>query len=194
MWECLRTILSSYWGNASTPGSLYHLREIVRRHKVDHKGKIFGTADEFIMHCFRAHLIANICCQLQINSPSEPIPHESNQEWLQSTAESILQGSLMPNESPYPIYAMHRAFLYTAFLLREAVRYEERSHIVRHWKLWLPIFLGTMFHNYAINLIANLQADFPKHNNIAHIATHNRTVNMMEDLVMESQMVEHYNL
>ena len=30
MWECLRKILSCYWGNASTPGSPYHLHVYVR--------------------------------------------------------------------------------------------------------------------------------------------------------------------
>ena len=59
MWECVRIILSWYWGNASTPGSLYHLREIVRHHKVDQKGKVFSIADEFIHNCFHSHLLAN---------------------------------------------------------------------------------------------------------------------------------------
>ncbi len=60
---------------------------------------------------------------------------------------------------------LHRSFLYTAFLyqdLRAAIRFEEGSHIIRHWKLWLPMFLGTKCHNYAyeaVNLIANLKAD-----------------------------------
>ena len=130
-------------GNALTPCSLYHLCEIVRCHQVDQKGKVFSIADEFVHHCFRAHLLANVCQQFQISSPSVPIRHENTQECLQSTAELILQGSIMPVESTNPHYSMHRSFLYTALLyhdLREAVRYEEGSHVIRQWRMWLPIF------------------------------------------------------
>ena len=87
----------------------------------------------------------------------------------------------MPTESMDPIYVMHQSFVYTVFLyhdLRPAVRYEEGTHIITHWKLWLPIFPATNCYNYekeAVNLLANLKADFPLH--IADIVTHNRTVN-----------------
>ena len=75
----------------------------------------------------------------------------------------------MPADSTDPLYAMHWSFLYTAFLyhdLREAVYNEDGSHIIRQWKLWLPIFLGTKCHNYAteaVNLLAKLQANYPSH-------------------------------
>lgn len=201
MWECLRTVLSNYWGSASTAGSLYHLREVIRRHKIDQKGKVFSVADEFVLHCFHAHLLANICFYFKITCPFDSIPHENTKEWLFSTAELILECSIMPTESMDPVYAMHRSFLYTAFLyhdLRQAVRYEEGSHIIRHWKLWLPIFLGTNCYNYAkeaVNLLANLKADFPLH--IAYIVTHNRTVNTEGRVGCGKpidQMVEHYSL
>ena len=58
--------------------------------------------------------------------------------------------------------------------------------------------MGTKCHNYAteaLNLVANLKADFPKH--IAYIATHNRTVNISGKPGHGKpidQMVEHYNL
>ena len=87
----------------------------------------------------------------------------------------------VPYDSADPVKLMHHSFLYTEFLymdLREAIRYEESAHIIRLWKLWLPLFLGCKCHNYAteaVNLLANLKADFPK--NIAYLATHNRTVN-----------------
>ena len=160
-----------------------------------------SIADEFVHHCFRAHLLANVCQQFQISSPSDLIRHENTQEWLQSTAELILQGSIMPVELTNPHYSMHRSFVYTAFLyhdLREAVRYEEGSHVIRQWRMWLPIFLGTKCHNYAteaVNLLANLKADFPKH--IAYITIHNLTVNINGNPghgKAIDQMVEHYNL
>ena len=107
----------------------------------------------------------------------------------------------MPTESEDPIYSMHRSFLYTGFLYqdrREAVRYEEGSHIITQWKLWLPLFLGTKCYNYAteaVHLLANLKADYPQH--IAYIITHNRTVNIdgrPGHGKPIDQMVEHYNL
>ena len=107
----------------------------------------------------------------------------------------------MPAESTDPLYATHRSFLYTAFLyhdLRKAVRFEEGRHIIRQCKLWLPIFLGTKCQNYAteaVNLLANVQADFPRH--IAYIVMNNRTVNTDGRPGYGKpidQMVEHYNL
>ena len=108
VWECVRSLLSCYWGKASTPGSLHHLREILRRHQVDQKGSV---SDEFVQHCSRAHLLANICRNFNVFSPTDPIPHENTQEWLITTAQCILQSSIMPTESEDPIYAMHRSFL-----------------------------------------------------------------------------------
>ena len=99
------------------------------------------------------------------------------------------------------VYAMHRGFLHLAFMymdLRNAIRFEEGAQIVRHWKLWLPRFIGTGRKNYSkesVELIGNMLADFPKH--IAFIATHNRTVNTQGKLghgKLIDQMVEHYNL
>ena len=91
---------------------------------------------------------------------------------------------------------MHAAFLYHD--LRQAIRFEDGEHIVRHWKYWLPYFLGTGRKNYsceAANLLCNLQADFPQH--IAYIVMNNRTVNttgIYGHGKPIDQMVEHYNL
>ena len=87
---------------------ILHATCTVCTHKVDQKGKVFSIADEFLQHCFTAHLLANICCQLKISSPSEPIRHENTQEWLHATAEQLLEGSLMSVHAHDPIYAMHR--------------------------------------------------------------------------------------
>ena len=76
--------------------------------------------------------------------------------------------------------------------------YDMKTHIIRLWKLWLPLFLGCKCHNYAtkaVNLLANIKADFHKH--IAYLATHNRTVNSDGRAGHGKpidQMVEHYNL
>lgn len=93
---------------------------------------------------------------------------------------------------------MHRAFLLLYADLRHAIRHENGPHIVRHWKIWLPRFIGCGRKNYAtesIHVLANLFANFPKH--IAYIVTHNRTVNTRGKFGHGKpidQMVEHYNL
>lgn len=80
-----------------------------------------------------------------------------------------------------PVYQKHRSFLHIAFLytdLRNAIRWENGAHIIRHRKFWLPRFIGLGCKNYAteaVNLIAHLEADFFKH--ISYIVKRNRTVN-----------------
>ena len=159
--------------------------------------------DEFLLHAYKSHLIAAICTELQIHTPNEPIVHEATLEWLETTAERIVANILCPPISINfdPIYTLHRSFLHTAFLysdLRQAIRFEEGPQIIRHWKWWIPRFLGTGCKNYATeaaNHIVNLTARFPRH--IAYIATHNRTVNMDGTPGHGKpldQAIEHYNL
>ena len=97
------------------------------------------------------------------------------------------------------VHMMHRSFLHHAFLyvdLRRAIRWEDGPQIVRHWKWWIPKFIGTgkkMYAAEAVNMI--LVADFPKH--IAYLAIHNRTVNCDGKIghgKPVDQLMEHYNL
>ena len=118
-------------------------------------------------------------------------------EWLRSTAERLITDTLMPEATSTDgdqVYAMHRAFLHFAFLyvdLRNAIRYEDGEHIVRHWRLWPPRFIGTKRKNFAtesVHLLASLTA---------YIAINNRTVNVEGKIGHGKpidQMVEHYNL
>ena len=82
--------------------------------------------------------------------------------------------------------------------LRHAIRWENGPQIVRHWKFWIPRFIGTgkkMYAAEAVNMIANLTADFPRH--IAYLATHNRTVNTTGKKgcgKAVDQLMEHYVL
>ena len=102
-----------------------------------------------------------------------------------------MKETINPVSSSDPAYLKHRSFLHLAFLyidLRTAIRWEDGVRIVRHWKLWLPRFIGTGCKNYAaeaVNLIAHLQADFPEH--ISYIVTHNRTMNTTGNQDMENQ-------
>lgn len=181
LWECLRVVFTIFWGNPSDTGSLCNMRENINRKLVTKTVKVFNTGDEFLVHAFKAHFIARICSILGISSPCDNFTHAESLAWLQDKAEMIVQETINPIQSLDQVYSKHRSFLHLGFLyldLRRAIRWEDGPHIIRHWKLWLPRFLGCGCKNYAaeaINLLAHLQADFPRH--IAHIATHNRTVN-----------------
>ena len=175
-------IYTIFWGTPSQSGSLSNLREIARRTQVEKSVKIFNVGDEFLLHAFKAHLSAQICHLLNIKTPADKIDHPRSLQWLKQRAEALVSETLYPETSIDPVYSMHRTFLHIAFLyidLRNAIRWEDGPHIIRHWKLWLPRFVGTGCTNYsteAVHLLANLVADFPRH--IAYIAVHNRTVNM----------------
>ena len=127
-----------------------------------------------------------------------PIVHDRNLQWLETTAEAIAMQNLYPATSPDTVYGLHRSFLHMYVDLRNAIRYEDGEHIIRHWKWWLPRFIATGCKNYALeaaNLIANITAKFPKH--MAYIAIHNRTVNMDGRCghgKPVDQLMEHYNL
>lgn len=177
------------------------MREFINRKLVNKSVKVFNVGDEFLLHCFKAHFIARICSILDIDSPADRIEHTSDLEWLKVKAKTIVQGTIHPIQSIDQVYLKHRAFLHLAFLyidLRRAIQYEDGPHIMRHWKFWLPRFIGTGCKNYAteaVNLIAHIYADFPKH--IAYIATHNRTVNTTGKLGRGKpidQLMEHYVL
>ena len=162
-------IVDTYWGQPSFAGSLCHLREYINRLSVDKKAKTFSIADEFVLHTFRAHVLAAICDQLHIQSPSDPVAHDPTVEWLEKTATSIVDNTLTPPlcSSQDPVYGLHRSFVATTFLyydLRQAIRYENGPHIMRLWKMWLLRFLGTGKKNYsteAAHLICNVLADYP---------------------------------
>ena len=193
-----------FWGSPAQTGSLCNTREVIRRLQVDKGVKIFNIGDEFLLHVFKAHFKATILPILNIQTPSASISsHPLSQEWLHDIAEKIVRDVLMirPSPSTDPVYDFHRYLLHHMYMyidLREAIRWENGPQIIRHWKWWLPRFLATGCWNYAaesLNLIANLEADFPKH--ISYIATHNRTVNTSGVAGRGKaidQFIEHYNL
>ena len=201
LWECLKVIIDAFWGSVTTPGSICSLREYIHRVQLDKQAKSFSVADEFVLHALKAHLLAHILAYFGITATNAVIPHECSMQWLQQTATNLVDKTVVLTESTDKVLQFSRSFMHAAFLyydLRQAIRFEDGKHIIRHWKLWLPYFLGTGRKNYsreAANLICNLQADFPKH--IAYIATHNRTVNTTGKPGCGKpldQMVEHYNL
>lgn len=117
------------------------------------------------------------------------------------TAAKAVECTVVLKYSSDGVYTFSRAFMHAAYLyyyLRQAIRFEDGEHVIRHWKYWLPYFLGTGRKNYACeaaNLLANIQADFPRH--IAYVVVHNRTVNTTGTPGHGKpidQMLEHYNL
>ena len=154
-----------------------------------------------MVHCFKAHVIASIMSYLKIEKTSDTVQHSISKEWLEQTAETLVSATVMPSTSTDPVHNLHRSFLHLSFLyvdLREAIRWENGPHVIRHWKLWIPRFLATGCKNYAseaVHLIANLTAIYPKH--ISYIITHNRTVNTRGKAGHGKpidQHLEHYNL
>jgi hypothetical protein len=101
--------------------------------------------------------------------------HQLANRWYLPHSEPGMVGRKGQEESTrnylfhWPGLFKHRSFLHLAFLyinLRTAIRWEDGPSIVRHWKLWLPRFIGTGCKNYtaeAINLLAHLEADFILH-------------------------------
>ena len=177
MWECLQVLLLAYWGTANQPGALSNLRQQINRTLVDKAGKTFSVADEFVIHAFKAHLIAAACAHFNVKSPSETIPHDQTQEWLISIAKCIVETSVLPKPHKDQLHDLHSSFLYAGFLyadLRNAIKCEEGDQIIRLWKHWLIYLLGTNRKNYAneaLNLLCNLKATFPNILNILRYTT-----------------------
>ena len=131
----------------------------------------------------------------------DEIQRQATEKWLHETADSIVSNTLMPTTSDDTTYTLHSTLLHLGFLymdLRNAIRWEDGPHIVRHWKFSLACFIATGCRNYAaesIHFTAKLSADLPRH--LSYIATHNRTVNMVGKPghgKTIDQVMEHYNL
>ena len=158
----------------------------------------------FFIH-FQSHLATSICEYLQLNSLDDHMDRESELtlEWLKDTAKSIVECTIMPDNSTSldPIYSFHRSFMHRAFLyadIRNSIRFEDGWQIIRLWKHWLVYFLRTGRKNFAaeaVNMSCDLACDYPSH--IAYIVKHNRCVNMSgiegRGKPMD-QLIEHYNL
>lgn len=181
LWECLKVIIEHYWGKPAHHGSLCNLKEVISRKQVDKKAKNFSVADEFVLHAFKSHMIAAICNILNVKDTSCNISHQETAQWLDEVATRIVRATIATQPSKDIVYAFHRSFVHAAFLyvdLRNAIRFEDGRHIVRHWQQWLVYFLALGKHNYAaeaVNLICKLKSELPE--DLAYLAIHNRTVN-----------------
>ena len=80
------------------PGSLCNLRDYINCKLVDKVGKTFSITDEFILHAFKAHPIAAICEELNLDGPNGAIPHEASFQWLRGLASSIVERRIMPTD------------------------------------------------------------------------------------------------
>ena len=146
LWECLKTVVEIFWGGVTHSGSICNLREKVNRTQLDKNAKTFSTADEFVIHTLKAHLLAAVYSMFGISSGDETIEHEVSAQWLQYAASKAVDRTLILSESTDDLHSFSRSFMHAAFLyydLRQAIRFEEGEHIIRHWKYWLPYFLGS---------------------------------------------------
>lgn len=124
------------------------------------------------MHTFRAHLLASVTFSLGISEVSHSIPHEDSEEWLRGQAEQLVKEILIPQTTKDPVHMLHKSFLHHAFLyvdLREAIRWENGPQIVRHWKWWLPRFIGTGKKNYAADRGSEHDCQFDSGFSKAHL-------------------------
>lgn len=64
LWEHLKVIFMIFWEKPAQVGSLCNLREVIRQVQVDKAAKVFNVGDEFLMHAFKAHLMAGILRKL----------------------------------------------------------------------------------------------------------------------------------
>ena len=183
-----------FWGTPSQPGSLCNMREYISHKQVDKEARRVSNAHIQVSPPSQSVLSARCCLSILRN-------HTATLEWLQQKAKNLVQQCLQPYQSEDPIYHLHRSFLQAAFQyidLRYAIRWEDGPQVIRHWKLWLPRFLGTGCKNHsmgAVELLSNIiHANFPR--NIAYIALHNRTVNLDGKPGRGKPldfMMEHYN-
>ena len=68
----------------------------MQRLQVDKSVKTFNTGDEFVVHAFKGHLMAAVCTILKVNSPQDPIAHDSSLGWLQNTSDMIVTEAFSP--------------------------------------------------------------------------------------------------
>ena len=127
----------------------------------------------------RSNLTSSLECALCLVSPlpyriSVILPHWNG---FRKRQKSWSSSAYSHNNLMIQYTILHTAFLYVD--IRYAIKYEDGPHVIRHWKIWLTRFLGGGGKNYsaeAVELIANIHADLPRH--ISYIAVNNRTVNV----------------
>ncbi|XP_035687273.1 uncharacterized protein LOC118423287 [Branchiostoma floridae] len=181
--EAGRTTLMAFWTSPRNVGSLGHLRDLVDRRSVDTLGKNFNATDEFLHHCEEAHLTAALLTHLKMDTIDDDFHVDGITQLDDLAVEFVESLTAKPHAQHHDdgLFNLNHRLLFHLLLytdLRMVIRNENGPAIIQHWKFWLLLFVGTGRGNYsyeAINLIANLQADWsPK---TAWLATHNRTVN-----------------
>ena len=121
LWECARIVLTTFWAKCDKRGGLCSLREVIHRVQVDKKGSTFSISDEFLCHCFKAHLMACICKFFDTSSPTTLKDGVVLPECqLEQKAKLIVEKYMLIDDEPN----FQRSFLYRAFLytdLRRAI-------------------------------------------------------------------------
>jgi len=68
-------LFTIFWGTPSQPGSLCNIREYINWKQVNKSASVSSVEDEFVIHAFKAHVLASICTYLKIGSPEDDIEH-----------------------------------------------------------------------------------------------------------------------
>ena len=64
---------------------------------------MFSDCDRFLVHAFKAYLLARIFTILKLNATTDDIEHKVSLEWLRSTAEHLVAETNMPTSSDDPV-------------------------------------------------------------------------------------------
>ena len=92
---------------------------------------------------------------------TRPIDHEKFLQWLQETAESLIEKTLVAGTTSVDLVYMR----HTLGILQLGFLYLDLRNGIC-WKFWLPHFISTGCKNYAaesISLVVELYADLPQH-------------------------------
>ena len=102
---------------------------------------------------------------LKLKSRNDPIDHEKSFQWLQETAESLIEKTLVADTtSGDSVYKMHWGFLHLGFLyldLQNAIHWENGPQIIHTGNFGYLVSLVQGERTESINLVAKLDADLP---------------------------------
>ena len=111
LWECLKTVIETFWESVTTSGSIYNLRERVNRTQLDKNAKVFSVADEFVIHALKAHLLAAVYSMFGISGGHETVEHKLSAEWLQSAVSKAVDHTVILREKMDDVHSFSQAFI-----------------------------------------------------------------------------------
>ncbi len=116
----------------------------------------FSIADEFVLHVFKAHIVANICEKVKIETPLQCIQREATPEWLEEIAETMLSSHHRTQMTQFLLYTdcscmQALGFSYYINTCELLFLMKNGGNIVHYWK-----YTGFLFFSLATNTITIL--------------------------------------